>query len=80
LLPLAVAWTAYCAVLTLVELGVLSLILGSPGNDTVGLIIAFFLLNLSPPGVQPTSFLSSERLDLGEHTLTAQTLLASSQL
>ncbi|MBC8877182.1 MAG: hypothetical protein H8E44_47745 [Planctomycetes bacterium] len=57
LLPLAVAWTAYCAVLTLVEFGVLCLILGSPGNDVVEIIITFFLLNLSQCGTVLGSFL-----------------------
>ena len=57
MLPLAIAWTAYCAVLTLVEFGVLCLFLGSPGSDTVEIVIAFLLLNLSQCGTVLGSFL-----------------------
>jgi len=55
--PLAIAWTAYCAVLTLVEFGLLCLILGSPGSETVEIVIAFLLLNLSQCGTVLGSFL-----------------------
>ena len=57
MVPLAIAWTVYCTVLTIVEFGVLCLILGSPGGDTVEAVITFLLLNLSQCGTVLGSFL-----------------------
>jgi len=57
MLPLAIAWIMYCAVLTVVEFGVLCLFLGSPGSDAVEIFIAFLLLNLSQCGTVLGSFL-----------------------
>ncbi len=55
--PLAVAWTVYCAVLTVIEFGVLCLLLGPPSGNVVETLSVFLLLNLSQCGTVLGCFL-----------------------
>ncbi len=57
ILQLAIAWMVYCAALTVVEFGVLCLLLGRPVGEVIDVFIAFLVLNLSQCGTVFGSFL-----------------------
>jgi hypothetical protein len=57
MLQLAVAWIVYCVVLTMVEFGVLCLLLGTPDSRATVVVVAFLLLNLSQCATVLGSFL-----------------------